>query len=347
VATSVPDSQSLRATAEARYLPGMTSALASLVKVQPWYASLTPAQLELIAAIQKCERDALSRGEEASVPSMLEFASEQGWYTDGLDDREAQALAGIFAAYARSLTDDNAPPIGAVLASTLRSGLFDVLDLAETGRMVVVVSSDDQELGREALRLTLEGLPKVEKLVGKYPYNFLHVQVTPDLPLYLAGVSYNEFIALSDIAVDPGTVIHEITHSTMYGIFPIWFEEGMAHFLEFYLTESLDEGVRLYQGQLMQMRRDFRLDLRPNRPNTTVDYLAERARGFLFLRGVYEIRGIEGFSAMIRELRTRTFGDQDLLRAIVQQGPPELGPQLTAFVCQNVTGTTRNYCTNP
>ncbi|MPZ50586.1 MAG: hypothetical protein GEU75_15030 [Dehalococcoidia bacterium] len=305
--TRAPDTQALRDAAETRYLAAMSPRLAELVRAQPWFETMTEAQLDLVIAIQKCEKDALRRGEEASVPEILHFASEQGWYQDGLDERESLALAGIYDAYARSLADENAPPIGRVLSTSLKLGLFEVLQLPETGRMVVVVSSPDLELGQEALRLTVEALPKVEQLAGAYPYNFLHVQVTPDLPLYILGVSYNEFIAVSDVAVEAGVVIHEVTHSTLYGIFPIWFEEGMAHFMEYHLTDELSEGAGLYTQNLTQIRRDPRLDIRAARPQTTVDYLAERARGFLFLKGLYDIGGIDGISAMIRELRTHTY----------------------------------------
>jgi hypothetical protein len=343
----MPTQLPAKLAAEQRYLPNMTPALAAVVKAQPWFENLSRPQLELVAAIQKCEKEALRRGDELSVKGVLEFTAEQGWYQDGLDDRELAGLTGIFDAYARSFEDTYAPPIGPILKPTIELGLFEVVQLPESGQMVLAVAATDYEQGRLALDLTVEALPKVEAIVGKYPYDFLHVQVVPDMPVYLLGVSYNEFIGISSLAIDAGTVIHEVTHSTLFGSFPIWFEEGFAHFAEFYLTDNLEPSVREYTLALQQLRRDPRLDVSARRPQTTQDYLAERARGYLFLKGVYDIKGIEGIKAMIRELRTHTYNDQDLMRAIMSSGPADQSQQMAALVCKGVVGTTRNYCLTP
>jgi hypothetical protein len=340
LATPVPD---YRRTAETQYLPAMSPELAALVKSQTWFNELSKPGLDLIAEIQKCEKDAQRRGETGSVRSMLAFAAEQPWYSDGLDERETMALRGVFQAYGRSLADDNAPPVGTVLSTTLRSGLFEVLDLPETGNMVLLVSAKDAALGRKALGLAVDATPKVEGILGKFPYSFLHIEVTDDLPEIYAGLSYNEFIALATDSVDARTTIHEITHSTLYGIFPTWFEEGLAHFVEHYLTDSLRAGVREYTDDLRLVRRDPRLDIR-NRGATILDELAERAQGFLLLHGIFELHGIESFSNTIRLLRTKTFNDQDLVRMLVEHSPPEKQRAMSQIICERVVGTLRNYC---
>jgi len=322
----------------------MSPALAELIKQQPWYEELTPAGLEIIAQAQKCEKAAQPRGETKSVASLLEFATEQAWYQDGLDEREATALAGVLEAYARSLTDDYATPLGPILATTLRDALFDVVVLPESGSMVVLVSANRADQGRKALGLAVSALPGVEGVVGKYPYHFLHIRVTSRLGEDTLGLSYNEFIAVATNSIDNETVIHEITHSTLYGIFPTWFEEGFAHFLEYYLTGSLDAGVRDYMLELRWLERDTKLDIRANRGKSTIDYLAERARGFLFLKSIYDMRGIEGVTQMVRSLRTRSLTDQELMRAIVADGTAEEQQRVAAVVCKQVVGSIRNYC---
>ena len=342
--TPTPNPRALLDTAEARYIPAMSPELGQIVVQQPWYKEMTQARLDLVAAIQQCEKASQIRGEKASVAGLLTFAAEQLWYTDGLDDREATALTGVFKAYAESLGDDHAPPIGPILASTLAHGLFDVLQLPETGQVVVLVSADDAALGRRALELAREDMPKVEWMVGAFPYHFVHIQVTDDLPEIYAGVSYDEFIALSSDYVDAATVTHELTHSTLYGNFPIWFEEGLAHFAEFQLTSTLEEGTRYFGEGLASIGGDPRLRIGYTRSKTVHGILSERAQGFLFIKGLSDIWGIDGLRSAVRTLRTQTFGDQDLLTAIARQGPPEQRLQLEAFICHNVVGSTHNYC---
>ncbi|HEY4685455.1 MAG TPA: hypothetical protein VII57_05345 [Dehalococcoidia bacterium] len=342
--TPTPNPRALQDIAEARYLPAMRPELAELVLKQPWFQEMTQARLDLIAAVQQCERASAIKGEQTSVRDLLAFAAEQPWYTDGLDDREAVALTGVFQAYSESLSDDRAPPIGPILGSTLRDGLFDVLQLPQTGQVAVLVSADDPALGRQALDLAKDAMPKVEGLVGAFPYHFIHIQVTPDLPEIFAGVSYDQFIALSTEYVDAETVIHELTHSTLYGIFPIWFEEGLAHFVEYYLTGSLEEATQDFRGVVNVLGGDARLKVGVSRSSSFHGVLSERAQGFLFIRGLYDMWGIEGLTKAVLSFRKRTMTDQELLTAITQQAPAEQRQQMADFLCQSVVGATHNYC---
>ena len=341
-AAASPDA-ALKAGAE-RFLSAVNPPLATLVREQAWYAELTPSRLALIEAVQKCEKTAQPKGETQSVTGILAFASEQTWYQDGLDDREATVMAGVFEAYASSLEDNYAPQIGPILANTLRQALFEVVNLPESGPMVVMVAAERLELGQKALQLAVDALPGIEAIVGKYPYHFLHIQVTKDLPTDVLGASYDEFMEVDVGSVYAETVIHEITHSTLYGSFPTWFEEGFAHFMEYYVTGTLDAGERDFTSQLRRLGRDPALDIRATRGKTFADYIAERARGFLFLKAVHDAIGIENMSKMLRNLRTRTYGDQDLMRAMLTDGSPESQALMAQVVCKQVIGTVRSYC---
>ena len=343
--TAVPTSvaRGLHAAAEAKLLPVMSGPLAAAVRAQPWYESLTPAGLELVAAIQRSERAAQPRGETASVGEILAFAAEQAWYGDGLGEREATSLTAVFDAYTESLSDRRAPQIGPILSPTLRFALFEAVDLAETGPIVVLVSAESEAAGKSALALTTDALPRVEVLVGAYPYRFLFIEVTDDLPEIYAGVSYDQFIALDAEYVDEGTTIHELTRSTMYSIFPTWFEEGLAHFFGYYLTDSLPEAAAFYEAELRALDATA-LDISHYRGSSPLDRLLERGQGFLFLNGLHEIQGIDRLSEMVRSLRTQNLRDQALLRTIVEHGDAEEQAKLARFVCESVVGTSRDYC---
>ncbi len=342
-ATATSVARALRAKAESQVLPRLNPGLAELVTAQPWYTELTQPEYDLLEAIRDSELSAKRKGEEDSIPEIIVFAAEQPWYRDGLDEGEVQGLTGLLLAYAESLSDHRAPAIGPVLSTTLRSALFETVHLAESGDVVLLVAAEDAELGAEALSLAVSGLPLVEAITGPFPYRFLFIEMTDKLPELYAGLSYDEFIALSTNYVDAATVVHELTHSTMYGLFPIWFEEGFAHFLELYLTDSLEAGVAGYKAELASLDKDPRLDLTIFRLNSLDDVLAERAQGLLFLNGLYEIEGIEGLSRMVRTLRTKTYNDQSLLRAIVAQGSAHNQEQISVLICEGVIGV-RSGC---
>jgi len=338
-----PSARALTDMAEGQYLAGMNDALAALVRAQPWFQGLTRAHVDLIGAIRKCEKASEARGEVQSVQAMLAFAAEQPWYQDGVDEAEAEGLKGAFEAYAESLSDRNAPPIGPVLRTTIASGLFTVVDLPESREMVLLAAAEDPAQGQQALAMAAEYLPQIELLVGAYPYTFLYIMIT-DLPEVYAGLSYDEFITISPEYVDRQTIAHELTHSTLYGIFPIWFEEGFAHFMEYYLTGTLDEGAATHTAGLQVLRRGAQLDLRPKPGYDDVDYLAERAQGFLFIKGIFDTNGIDAVVGPVRSLRTRTVNAQELVWTFAQFGTAEQQQRLAGFVCQDVLGATRDYC---
>ena len=321
----------------------LSAGLATTIREQPWFAEMAPEHLSLIAAILETERAAGARGEKDSVAAAFTFATEQPWYADGFDAAEALGLRGVFQTYTASLEDWRAPQIGPVLASTIAHELTATLDLPESGTVVVLVSSDDPALGRTALDLAVKWLPEVEAVTGAFPYAFLHITVTELFELY-AGLSYDEFISLAPDSVTEDVVIHELTHSTLYGIFPTWFEEGFAHFMEYYLPGRLAEGEAYFLDQLATLEAAPVLNIGAKPAYGFYEHLVDRATGFLFVKGLYDINGIEDVVATIRSFRTKTFSDQELLRRLIETDDAERRQVLEAYVCQNVTGATRNYC---
>jgi hypothetical protein len=328
---------------EARYLGNLSEGLAGTIRAQPWFSAMAPEHVSLIAAILATERAAGPRGERESVAAAFEFATQQPWYTDGFDASEAVDLRGVFQTYTVSLEDWRAPQIGPVLASTIAHELMASVDLPESGTVVVLVSSEDAALGRTALDLAVQWLPDVEAVTGAFPYSFLHISVTELYELY-AGLSYDEFISLAPDSVTEDVVIHELTHSTLYGIFPTWFEEGFAHFMEYYLTDTLDEGEAYFRDQLAELEAEPVLNIGPKPGYDFYAYVVDRATGFLFVKGLYQLNGIDGVVDTIRSLRTKTFTDQDLLKRLIATDDPARREALEDFVCRNVIGTTRNYC---
>jgi hypothetical protein len=344
-ATATPIAEGLRKQAEAQFLPRMSQPLQELVRAQGWYQELTPEKLALIEMLLKCEQSARSRGEPKAASELFQFATEQGWYGDGFDDYEAAGLTGAIMAYDRSLTKSDAPPVGATISSTIRHRLFEIAELPETGPKAVVVASQDPALGRRSLDYVVQYLPQVEGLVGKFPYPFLYVEVVPELPEEIYGVSYDEFIGLAPTwGTTPEVVAHELTHSTVYGLFPIWFEEGLAYFLGYYLTDSLARGTREAVSDLAVLRATNKVDIINYGFYTEWDYWAETRRGFLFVKSLFDIVGIENLSTTVKQLRTRTYNDNELLVRILELAPEDKQTEIKKLYCDRVVGTTRNYC---
>jgi hypothetical protein len=344
LATPTPAARALKQQAEAQYLPRMSDDLADLVRAQPFYQDLTPATLKLLSQLAKCEQAARGHGEDGSVADLLEFASEQAWYQDGLDDREATGLGGVIEAYTRSFTKKDAPPVGATLASTLQYQLFDVVTLPETGDTAIVVASSDPGLGRKAVELVTEYLPRVAEIAGRFPYSFIYVEVAPDFPDELYGVSYDEFVGLNSGKVDGATIAHELTHSTVYGLFPTWFEEGFAYFMGYYLTDALDRGTQSATADLRAMNADNKINIINYGYYTGRQYLAETRSGFLFVKSLYDIEGIDGLSKTVKALRSKSYNDNEMLAAILQQAAPGVQAQVRKLFCDRIVGSTHAYC---
>jgi hypothetical protein len=130
----------------------------------------------------------------------------------------------------------------------------------------------------------------------------------------------------------------------MYGTFPTWFEEGFAHFMEYYLTDSLDTGAKDHTDFLKRIGLDDTLWIGPYKDGSTLGYLAERSQGFLFMKAVYDLKGIEGLMPLLAKLRTQTMGDQELMREFAQFGSIEEQRAMQDHLCQKVLGTARDYC---
>ena len=345
VPTANPTQQArvLTDTAEAKYLSLMSADLGKLIREQPWFQQLTQAHVDLIAAMLRSERSAKAQGEELGVRNMLTLAAEQPWYGDGLDDPEARGLRGVFAAYEESLSNRNAPKIGSLLPQALQNGTLRAVDLPKGGEMLLVVSAEKPTDAQAVLDMAVEALPQIEALVGAYPYDFLHMMVS-DLGEYLAGLSYDQFIVVAPGSIDRNTVVHELTHSTMYGTFPTWFEEGFAYFMGYYMTDDLDAGTKEMTSAVRAVGTDARLYVGPYKDGSEAGYIAELAQGFLFMKAVQEMRGIEGLTAILGKLRTKTLTDQELLREFVQFGTAEEQRAMQDYFCKNVVGTARDYC---
>ncbi|HEY7269596.1 MAG TPA: hypothetical protein VH951_07195 [Dehalococcoidia bacterium] len=346
--TATPQSEGFRQQAERTQLPRMSVNLAGLVRQQPWFNDMSADKLALVTMLLKCEQAAIAHGENTATADALQFASEQGWYGDGLDDHEAKALSEVFDAFALSFTKPDAPPVGSVLSTTLKNQTFDVVNLPETGDKVIIVASKDAALGRKTLQIAIDNLPKIEGVAGRFPYPFIYIEVTPDFPPELGGVSYDEFIGINSKDANTEVISHELTHSTVYGIFPTWFEEGVAYFMGHYMANDLDAGTRSAMNDLRGIKADNKVDigmigLHPGLYSDW-DYFAETRRGFLFVKSIFDIEGIDGLSATIKALRTKTYGDNDLLAAILKLAPQNLQDQLRKLYCDRVVGGTHNYC---
>jgi hypothetical protein len=126
----------------------------------------------------------------------------------------------------------------------------------------------------------------------------------------------------------------------MYGSFPTWFEEGFAYFVGYYMTGELEENVQLAKDALG----DTRLFVGPYRDVSDAGFFREQIEGMLFMNAVYEMNGIDSLIDSVRQIRTKSLSDQELLRIFVAHGPSEEQQRMEAYFCENVVGTSRNYC---
>src|SRR4029079_13856838 len=118
-------------------------------------------------------------------------------------DNEAKAMTAMFRAYMSSLDDRGVPNIGPLMASSVRGNYFYVLQLPESGEVTIVLAADPEyeNLAPQALQLAAETLPRVEAIVGRFPYSFLHIYITGLGDDGLLGLNRNEFIWLNRTAV--------------------------------------------------------------------------------------------------------------------------------------------------
>lgn len=328
----------LKKSAEARLLPGMLQPVQEWVRAQEFFNDLTQAEYDFVDTLRKTEKAFIRHGAEAGLYDTLALISAQPWAQDGITDDEAKNLKGLFLAHEVSLEEQYVPDLEKVVKSTLEGNYLRTLSLPESGEVTVMVGTDFPELGLAAFDVVLAEMAKVESLVGPFPYPFLYVWVT-ELPQYLAGLSVNEFIALSPDYVEAETVAHEITHATLYGIFPIWFEEGFAYFMEAYATDNIPGLAAYHRAMLGQQRKTQKLDLAARFDHARASYTAELSQGFLFFNGLYDIEGIEGLGRIVRALRSKTYtNDNELLHAIVSNSAPENQLRVQQYLCQTVIG---------
>lgn len=328
----------LKKSAEARILPGLQPTMQEWVRTQEFYAELSQPEFDMLDTLRTTERISIKHGAETRLMDTLKLVIDQPWVQDGFNDDEAKNVNGLLLAYEQSLEDPYAPDIGPIMESTIRANLMQTLSLPETGSVTVLVGTDYPELGQPAFQLMLTELPKIEALVGKYPYPFLYVWVT-DLGDYIAGISRDEFIGLSPDYVEAETVAHEITHATLYGLFPTWFEEGFAYFMEAYATEAIGTKAAFHKENLAAQRTTQKLDLKGKFDHERRSYTATLSQGFLFFNGLHDIEGIDGLGRIVRALRSKTYtNDNELIRAIVANSTPENQQRVQEYLCATVIG---------
>jgi hypothetical protein len=339
VPTATPAPIDPKKNAESRLFTSMKPAMVEYVRAQPWFAEVTLDEYRLIEELRAAGQTAQKHGTEPALMSLVRLAADQPWAQDDLDEQEAKGFKAVLEAYQEGLEDRYEIDVSMALPSTLKGAFFKTVPLPESGEVTVLVSSDVERLGPQAFSLAVETLPKVESIVGKYPYPFLFIWIT-SLDGYAAGLSRDEFIWIDPADLDVDTMAHEMTHATVYGIFPTWFEEGFAYFMGFFHSGSMEAREREFRTGLASNRLDTRLDLNARFGHSLeTAYISSLAQGFLFFKGIYDIEGFEGMGKIIRALRSKTFGnDNELVREITANGRAETRDQLRQFVCANVTG---------
>ena len=330
----------LRKTAESRLFPALKPELAEFIRAQEWFTDVTEAEYVMLETLRDMDRAAQRHGVAATFMDSLRLTAEQGWLHDGFDDNEAKAMTALYRAYQASLADRYVPQLDAeMLASSIRGNYFHVVSLPESGEVTVVLASDSEPLARPALGLAVENLPKVEAIVGKFPYPFVYIYVTDLGGDGLLGINRNEFVWIGLDGVETNTVAHELTHATLYGNFPLWFEEGVAYYVGSYANNELKSQQQDSLRVIAATGRPRKLDLGAKFDHSDRGYFASISQGFLFFQGVVDIQSLDGLSQVIRSLRSKTYNnDNELLRAIVSNSPPDKQQAMQQYLCGAVIG---------
>jgi hypothetical protein len=185
----------------------------------------------------------------------------------------------------------------------------------------------------------VENLPRVETSVGKYPYPFVYIWVTSLGVEGLLGANRNEFVWIGEDAVETNTIAHELTHATLYGNFPLWFEEGVAYYVGSYANNELSVQQQDSLRVIAATGRPRKLDLGAKFDHSDRGYFASISQGFLFFQGLVDIQGLEGLGQVIRSLRSKTYNnDNELLRAIVTNSPADKQQAVQQYLCGAVIG---------
>lgn len=269
----------------------------------------------------------------------LRLAAGQAWIADGLDDDEAKALTALYRAYQSSLADRHLPDIGEQLSSSIRGNYFRTVQLPESGEVTIVLAADNERLANAALSLAMENLPKVEALIGPFPYPYVYIQVTSLGDSGVLGLNRNEFVFIGENAVETNTVAHELAHAALYGIFPIWFEEGLAYYTGAWAADEIRQQEQQALRTIAATRRPRQLDLRAKFDHSDAGYFSTISQGFLFFQGLVDIQGLDGLGQVVRSLRSKTFAnDNELLRQMVANSAPDKQQAVQEYLCRAVIG---------
>src|SRR5262249_20199381 len=153
--------------------------------------------------------------------------------------------------------------------------------------VTIIVSADAkyESMIPAVLQSAVASLPRVEEIVGEYPYDFAHFYIT-DLPVGMGGGHTNGFIWISSNDFNNEIVAHELTHATLYGIFPKWFEEGVAYYVGAYSSGALQSAEALALSDIAYLKAQRKLDLNAKYEHSyLVAYFSNIRQGFLFFKG--------------------------------------------------------------
>lgn len=333
----------LRKTAEQRLFPAMKPALVEFIRNQEFFAEVTPVEYTMLETFRDTGKTAEKFGTETVFMDTLRLATEQTWYTDGFDDNEAKHMTALFRAYQSSLTIRKLgkfDQIGSQMASSIRGNYFYVTNLPEHGEVTVIVTADPkyESMARNTLMMAVDNLPKVEAIVGEFPFDFVHIRIT-DLEDGVGGTELKEFVILSPKYITTEVVSHELTHATLHGVFPVWFEEGLAYFVGRTMEGSSERYEAEYVALLNSVRLPRKLDLSLKFDHSSFGYSSALIQGFLFFKGLNDLIGPDQLGVLLRALRGKTFANEnELFRAIVTNSQPDKQQAVQAYLCGAVLG---------
>ena len=224
---------------------------------------------------------------------------KSGWFTDGLDEKEAVVLNAAGALSGRG--QDKAIQ----LVKGLDANFFasETLSLPVSGEKTFIVttpSGDMQSQLQPALALVERWMVAVEDFVGVYKPQYVLVAVEELAPSVCGtGTSQLEdvpgFVTLNIRCIQDTTVVHELAH-IFIGAGPVWFREGAADLVVYHVTGK--SGGYLSRSASGKAEPSAVIKLEPGSP----EYVNQGAIGADLLLEVYRLIGAERTSSVLKKI---------------------------------------------
>jgi hypothetical protein len=342
----------------------MAPELQAVVRHQPWLQPpIDSDTLALIGAISATTTAdfiglPIAEGDPSETAAFVDRVGSLPWVVDGLDQREKLVVAAAFRS-AAEYTDfliSRETPLGERLTrgpradrklewkpiqDALERGRFDIVLLPRVGwRVVLAIGPDDE--GRRALEAVAASIVEIEELIGTYPHHQLLLVVDPPFDMAnAAAAALESMIFFKPERTSRVVAAHELVHIYADSLFPpLWLQEGLAIFLSNHLQGDIEDVFLTVSQNLVSAEAAGFLDCLGDPEGQE---RVGRAVGFLFLKEIYDLAGLEPVSKMAQAMRANHFITVDAITKIRSYVPEQKKFDFDALTAKRFRNLGR-YC---